>query len=155
MKKNRFVLSALLALLILVAPAFAFDWPPENYDMPRTVLTTDTIKDSLTGLVNSIRSIADTGLLILAVLLPLFLILPLFEKLVFGNLKGKNLLGKNGLSGITEMERKDLLRKDFQSVQAGPDLNERLFLNESDYSSQGHQLESPSDPGGRKRRRRR
>lgn len=155
MKKGRLAFIVFLAVLILVVPALAFDWPPENYDMPRTVLTTDTVKDSLAGLVNSIRSIADTGLIILVVLLPIFLILPFFEKLVLGNLKSKNLLGRNSLSGITEMERKDLLRRDFQSVQAGPDLDERLFLNESSYSSQGLQLESLSDPGGSSRRRRR
>lgn len=154
MKKYLAFLLTVIILSFSVFPVYAYDWPPENYDMPRTVLTIDTVKNSLAGLVNSIRSIADTGLIILVVLLPLFLILPLFDKLVIRNLKSKSVLGKTTSFGITVLEQNNLLRKDFQSVQVGSDLDERLFLNESSYSVQGFQPKSPSGSGTENRRRR-
>lgn len=83
--KNRLLLVLLLvAALILLC---AYDWPPEPYEMPRTVLTPDTVKDSLGGLTLSIKAIANTGLNILGVLVPVLLIFPLFDKLILRELQ--------------------------------------------------------------------
>ena len=136
MKKYFAFLFAVIIFLFTVVPAFAYDWPPENYEMPRTVLTADTMKNSLAGLIASIRSIADTGLNIIGVLLPIFIILPLFDKLFFKNLKStKGILGKGSLSNTSQLEINNSLRKNFQVIRPDDELEEGLYLKQASYSA--------------------
>ena len=136
MKKYFAFLFAVVILFLSAVSAFAYDWPPESYEMPRTVLTADTVKNSLAGLIASIRSIADTGLNIIGVLLPIFIILPLFDKLFFQNLKStKGVLGKGSLSNISQLEINNSLRKNFQAIQPDHELEKGLYLKQASYSA--------------------
>ena len=68
----------ILALGMLLVPAFAVDWPPPAYDMPRTVIDSETAAYALSGLFNSMRAIGDTGLLIIGILFWFHLLVQFF-----------------------------------------------------------------------------
>lgn len=125
--------------------AFAYDWPPEEYEMPRTVLTTEGVKESLSGLRDSIRSIANTGLVILGICLSVFLIPLLLNRLVLENLSFRRKTQKAS-SSSERMESVDAFgisgkRKGaglaWQDSSSSLALEERLYQRESSYSSDG------------------
>jgi len=64
-----------IPFLSLFVSAFAVEWPPANYDMPRTVLTPESAA-------NSIRAMGNTGLLILGVVISVSLTGTIFRWLL-------------------------------------------------------------------------
>jgi len=170
--KRKFILAFLAVMLFIFC---AFDWPPEPYEMPRTVLTTDVLKDSLSGLTLSIRSVANTGLNILGVLFPVFIIIPLFDELFLKNFRMKQALkravSKNEFSRavraadraknmeaiiddrVAEMEISNSARKKFRQLHPEADLEERIYQKELSYSAQIAFLDNHPDMKKRRRRR--
>ena len=118
----------ILALGMLLVPAFAVDWTPPAYDMPRTVIDSETAAYALSGLFNSMRAIGDTGLLIIGILFSVSLVGAIFRWLIaFGGMKkavGKsrewerNLTVENPKVGesseLREMRVEHLRRGDFK-----------------------------------------
>lgn len=72
----------ILFFSLLFVSAFAVEWPPENYDMPRTILTPESAEYSLSGLADSIRSMGNVGLLILGITISVSLIGTIFRWLL-------------------------------------------------------------------------
>ncbi len=97
----RRLLSVILLFTLLLAlsvPAFAADWPPEPYDMPRTFITASQIKDSLSGLMTTIGSCVNIGLVILGILTSVSLIVTVFRRIFLGGL-GSSDHGGNSSDG--------------------------------------------------------
>ena len=91
MKKT---LGFILALGALLVPAFAVEWPPPVYNMPRTAISSETAAYALSGLFDTIRSIGNTGLLILGIIISVSLIGTIFRWLLtLGG--GKKTVGKS------------------------------------------------------------
>lgn len=72
----------ILALGILLVPAFAVEWPPPAYDMPRTVLDSEAAAYALSGLFDSMRAMGNIGLLIIGILISVSLIGTIFRWLL-------------------------------------------------------------------------
>ena len=162
-----------LALLLVVLFFCAFDWPPENYDMPRTVLTPDVLFDCLGGLVLSIKAVANTGLWILGILIPVAMILPQIKKLMYDVKieKGvKNNEFRRAVKAadraknldaivddrVAEMEISGLARKKFRQLHPDADLEERIYQRELSWSAeQAFRKNHPEFSERPKRRRRR
>lgn len=68
----------------------AFTWPPEKYDMPRTILDAAALEDSLSGLQVSIGSIANVGLIILGIIISVSVISSIFRRLFLGQVNKFN-----------------------------------------------------------------
>lgn len=114
MKKYAPYVFLLMAVFLLFC---AFDWPPEPYEMPRTVLTPDVVTDSLSGLRLSIGSIADTGLIILGILVPFYMIGPLIEKHFIRPLRIREGVDKNQFR--RDFNTADRLRNRERIIQEG------------------------------------
>lgn len=85
----RRLLSVILCIFLLLAlsvPAFAADWPPKPYVMPRTVINASQIKDALSGLMTTIGSCVNIGLVILGILTSVSLIMTVFRRIFIGGL---------------------------------------------------------------------
>ena len=168
--KKRVLLVLLLGLALSLL--CAYDWPPESYEMPRTVLTPDTVKDSLGGLTLSIKAIANTGLNILGVLVPVLLIFPLFDKLVlkeswiqvgvktdefrrtiknFDQNKNPDIFVDYR---VAEMEISGLDRQKFRQLHPEADLEERIYQRELSYSTElaFREIHPELEPKRRRRR---
>ncbi len=132
--------------LFISTPVLAYQWPPEEYEMPRTVLTTETAGEALSGLRDSIRSIGNTGLAVLGACLSVFLIPVLFHRLIFENFSSHSRKGKTGRSALEGPIR----RKTAGSIEmsggtrgwaarqesyTSTSLEERLYRREHSYSS--------------------
>lgn len=138
------LVAALSLALFLAAPAPAYQWPPEEYEMPRTVLTPEIAGESLSGLRDSIRSIGNTGLTVLGICLSVFLIPLLFRQLVFENLSSHN-RKKRTLEGpasygtsaealeMAGSTQRQMARQ--QESYTDTSLEERLYRREHAYSS--------------------
>lgn len=64
-------------LLIFIAasiPAFAYEWPPPEYEMPRTLLTTESVSYALSGVKLSMGAAANIGLRIMGITASVILI---------------------------------------------------------------------------------
>jgi len=138
---------AFCLVLALAVPSSAYNWPPEKYEMPRTVLTTEEIGKSLSGLKDSIRSIGNTGLMILGICLSIFLIPLLFNRLVLDNLSShrKNkrktysaldhsfdrIEAEDGLGASSNFKSRGLAWRESRSE---PGLEEQIYQRESSYS---------------------
>lgn len=168
--QKRFLWGLLLAAALVLL--CAYDWPPEPYEMPRTVLTPETVKDSLGGLTLSIKAIANTGLNILGVLVPVLLIFPLFDKLFLRELQVRKGVAKNELrravkaadraknldaivdDRVAEMEVSGLARQKFRQLHPEADLEERIYQRELSYSAELAFRENHPEFEPRRRRRR-
>lgn len=64
----------LVVIFVVFMLLCAFSWPPENYEMPRTVLDAATAEKSLSGLRASAGSIANTGLILIGIITSVSLI---------------------------------------------------------------------------------
>lgn len=82
MKKYLSIFLSVMIFSCFCVPAFAYDWPPDNYDMPRTVITEDTASNALSGLFSTIRAIVNIGLLILGIILSVSLIGMIFDSII-------------------------------------------------------------------------
>ncbi len=85
----RRLLSVILLFTLLLAlsvPAFAADWPPETYVMPRTVISSEDVASSLSGFKISLGSIVNIGLVIFGILTSVLLISSIFKKVFLGSL---------------------------------------------------------------------
>ncbi len=71
-----------LALAVLLVPAFAVEWPPPVYNMPRTVIDSDAAARALSGLFDSMRAIGNTGLLLLGIVASVVLVSSIFRWLL-------------------------------------------------------------------------
>lgn len=167
--KKCFLSVLLVVTLVLLC---AFDWPPEPYEMPRTVLTPETVKDSLGGLMLSIKAIANTGLNLLGVLVLVLLILPLFNKLVLRELRIQKGVTKNAFHWVEQADRKKnmdaivddrvremeisgLARKKFRQLHPDADLEERIYQRELSWvAEQSFREKHPEFDKPRRRRRR-
>jgi len=66
----------------------AFSWPPENYEMPRAVLDAATAEESLSGLRDSAGAVANTGLVLIGIIVSVSLIATIFKRLFLDKLGG-------------------------------------------------------------------
>lgn len=82
MKKYLILISLFSVLCFLCA----FTWPPEDYEMPRTLLDAATVEDTFSGLRVSFGSIANVGLILLGIILSVSLISTIFRRLFLGKL---------------------------------------------------------------------
>lgn len=76
-------MSCIFIVLLLFC---AFSWPPENYEMPRTVLDAATVEESLSGLRKTAASIANTGLLLIGIITSVSLVSTIFKRLFLDKL---------------------------------------------------------------------
>lgn len=76
--KKRYLIAVVFLVFCLCS---AFSWPPENYEMPRTVLDAATAEDSLSGLQTSLGSIANVGLILIGIVVSVSLISTIFKRL--------------------------------------------------------------------------
>lgn len=118
----------ILALGILLVPAFAVEWPPPAYDMPRTVIDSEAAAHALSGLSDSMRAMGNTGLLIIGILVSVSLIGTIFRWLLtLGDSKktvGRSRGGERDLeaeksrfgqsSELREMKLERLQREEFK-----------------------------------------
>lgn len=136
----------------------AFDWPPEPYNMPRTVLTSELTGSYLGGLFNSIRAIGNMGFILTMILVSVYII-PVFVRKVF--LKDfleqqaiRKAVGKNEFARsvraadraknreaiiddrVAEMEINSDARKKFRELHPDADLEERLYQRQLSYSAE-------------------
>ncbi len=81
------LLTVIFIMSVAVVPAYAFDWPPKNYDMPRTVITGDTASYMLSGVKSSMRAISNVSLKIMGIIISFSLISYLFNSLVLEKLR--------------------------------------------------------------------
>lgn len=153
--KKRFiaVTIALFSVLSSTSSAFAFDWPPKNYDMPRTVLTTDLVRNTLTGLAGSIRAIANTGLSILGIWLSVCLIGGIFDKYIMSKIRLSEGVAKREFQRaikaadraknmenivddrVAEMEVSAMARQKYRELHPREDIEERLYQRELAYNA--------------------
>lgn len=85
MKKVLAVMVMAISLFMVTTPSYAADWPPEEYKMPRVVVTQEQVKDSLSGLKTTIRSCVNIGLVIFGILTSIALIPRIFKCIVLGS----------------------------------------------------------------------
>ena len=76
----------LVVIFLVFMLLCAFSWPPENYEMPRTVLDATTAEKSLSGLRASAGSIANTGLILIGIITSVSLISTFFKRLFLDKL---------------------------------------------------------------------
>ncbi len=163
--------------LLIVGISFllcAFDWPPEPYDMPRTLLTADLFGNYLGGLFNSIRAIGSMGFVITMILSSVFIIPSFFFKYILKDYFRKQAINqavdkkefarsvraadreKNRQSiiddKVADMEIHQAARKQFRELYPEADLEERIYQKELSYSAQISFL--ANHPELKKRRRR-
>lgn len=134
-------------------PAFAVEWPPKSYDMPRTVLTPKLVTDSLAGLRSSIKSMGNTGLLILGITLSVSLIFSMFDDFFLGRLRLLEAVKKNEFrrsvramdraknldaivdDRVAEMEINGMARQKYRQLHPEADLEERLYQRQLAYTA--------------------
>lgn len=144
---------AVLLPLVLVFCLCGFDWPPEPYDMPRTVLTPDLVSGSLAGLRLSIGAIGNIGLIILGVLVPFLMMASFFERVIFKPLRIQQGVQKNQFrreikmadrkknmefivqDRVAEMEINHAAKQRFRKIHPEYDLEERIYQKELAYSA--------------------
>ena len=162
-----------LALLPAALLLCAYDWPPEPYEMPRTVLTPDILFDCFAGLIQSIKAVANVGLFALGILLCVLVILPKIKRLIFDvrldkgvkNNEFRRAVKASYLSNnlyaivydrVAEMEISGLARKKFRQLHPDADLEERIYQRELSWSAeQAFRQNHPEFSERSKRRRRR
>lgn len=71
----------ILAVFCLFCLLSAFSWPPDNYEMPRTVLDAATVEESLSGLKITAGSIGNIGLVLIGIIISVSLISTIFKRL--------------------------------------------------------------------------
>jgi len=154
MKKQFLAISAaVFSILSSAPPALAFEWPPKNYDMPRTVLTTDLVRNTLTGLFGSIRSIANTGLMILGIWLSVCLIAGIFDKYVMNKIRIREGVQKREFQRaikaadraenmesivndrVADMEVSAMARQRYRELHPRADIEERIYQRELAYNA--------------------
>lgn len=142
-----------LSTVMTSFPAYAFDWPPKEYDMPRTVLTVDLLGQSLSGLAGSIRAIANTGLMILGIWLSVCLIGGIFNKYVMSRIRLREGVEKRELQRViravdraenmesivndrvAEMEVSAMARQRYRELHPRADIEERIYQRELAYNA--------------------
>lgn len=172
MKKNTlWILFFAITLFLLCG----YDWPPEPYEMPRTVLTADLAGNYLGGLLNSIRSFGNTSFVITMILAAIYVIPVFFRKYVLKDFLEQQAIGKAVVKNefarsvraadraknreaiiddrVAEMEINSDARKKFRKLHPDADLEERIYQKELSYSAQLVFLDN--HPEMKKRRRRR
>ena len=78
MKKRWSLILVILILSLYSLPVHALSWPPPSYDMPRTVLNSESL-DYLSGSVRmSYASVTNIGIKILGIVLSVGLISKMF-----------------------------------------------------------------------------
>lgn len=85
MQKKLYLSAAVFLVFCLFS---AFTWPPENYEMPRTALDAATVEDSFSGLKISAGSIANTGFILLGIIVSVSLISTIFKRLFLSKIDG-------------------------------------------------------------------
>ena len=168
--KKRFL--SILFLFFVLLLFCAFDWPPEPYEMPRTVLTPDVVTDSLYGLRLSIRSIANTGLIVLGILIPFSMIGVVFEKHIFRPLRIQEGVAKNQFrreikaadrkknmdfivqDRVMEMEINHAAKLKFRKIHPDYDMEERIYQKELSHKANFEYVKRHSTFAGGKGRRR-
>ena len=150
----------------------AFDWPPEPYEMPRTVLTPDILFDCFAGLIQSIKAVANVGLFALGILLCVLVILPKIKRLIFDVRLDKGVKNNEfrravkaadrakNLDAIVddrvaEMEISGLARKKFRQLHPDADLEERIYQRELSWSAEQAFRQNHLEFSERSKRRRR
>jgi len=167
--KRRIFISLSLAVAVLFL--CAFDWPPESYDMPRTVLTQDILQYSLSGLRRSIGSIGNIGLMILGVLIPCSILGAFFERIALRPLRIQQGVQKNQFrrevkavdrkknmefivqDRVAEMEINHAARQRFRKIHPEYDLEERIYQRELSYSASLEFAKRHPIPGPGRRRK--
>lgn len=147
------IILAIVFTLNTSFPAYAFEWPPEKYDMPRTVLTVDLVGQSLSGLAGSIRAIANTGLMILGIWLSVCLIGGIFNKYVMSRIRLKEGVEKREFQRVikaadraenmesivndrvAEMEVSAMARQKYRELHPRADIEERIYQRELAYNA--------------------
>lgn len=86
MKKIYKIISVFFVLIVFCA----FTWPPEKYDMPRTVIDAASMEESFSGLWDSFGAIANTGLIIIGIIISVSLIATIFRRLFLGQVNKFN-----------------------------------------------------------------
>lgn len=140
-----------LLLLVSVLCLFGFDWPPEPYEMPRTVLTPDLVSGSFEGLRLSIGAIGNTGLIILGILIPLSILGSFLDQIIFRPLRIQQGVQRNQFrrevkaadrkknmqfivdDRVAEMEINHAARKKFRELHPSADLEERIYQKQLNY----------------------
>jgi len=162
-----------LFLVVSVFSLCAFDWPPEPYEMPRTVLTSEMLKYSLSGLFRSIGSIGNTGLLILGILISCSILGIYFEQIVLRPLRVHQGVKRNQLrrdikvadrkknmefivqDRVAEMEINHAAKQRFREIHPEYDLEERIYQRELSYSASLEFAKRHPIPGPGRRRKKR
>ena len=94
MRRFLFPLVILFMVFTLSTPAFAYEWPPPPADIPRTVITADTVSIALSGVKTSLRSITNIGIKIMGIVVVFSLIGSLFDILFFEKLRMREAVRK-------------------------------------------------------------
>lgn len=151
-KRLSFVATAVLLFMLFSVPAFAVEWPPKNYEMPRTVLTPDIAGDALSGLFLSIKAMGNTGLIILGITLSFSLIQVIFNRLFLDKIRILRGVQKNEFrrsvqaadrarnmnaivdNRVAEMEISQKARQKFRQLHPDADFEERLYQRQLSHS---------------------
>ncbi len=94
MRRLVFCLAVMIVVSSTVVPAYAFEWPPENYDMSYTVITEDTASLALSGIKSSLGSITNISIKIMGIVVSVSLIGSLFDILVLEKLRMREAVRK-------------------------------------------------------------
>ena len=89
MKKTAVFMTIIACLVFCAVPCFAeinVQWPPPNYDMPRTVFTPDMLEALPKSLKLTFGAISNTGLRIFGILASVSLISGIFIRLFLDKL---------------------------------------------------------------------
>lgn len=152
MGKRWLWIPSLLAIIVLLC---AFDWPPQPYEMPRTLLTVDLLGNYLGGLFKSIRSIGSVGFVICMILSTIFLIPVFFRKYILKDFLRSQTIAKavdkkdfaravraadreqNRQAiindRVAEMEISYDVRKKFRELHPRAELEERIYQRQLSY----------------------
>ena len=153
MNKRGITFCVFLSIFIFSLPAYAFEWPPKQYDMPRTVITTDLVGHALSGLTGSVRAIANTGLMILGIWLSVCLIGGIFNKYIMTKIRLREGVQKREFQRaikavdraeniesivndrVAEMEVSAMARQKYRELHPRADIEERIYQRELAYTA--------------------
>ena len=154
MKKSAIFLAVILLLALSSVPCFAeIQWPPPNYDMPRTVLSESSFDYLSESLKISYGALSSTGLLIAGVVFSVCLISGIFLRLFLDKLNLYNSVWKREFhrkvkaedrrrnldsivdDRVADMEVGMLAKARFRQRHPFADLNEKIYQRELSYQA--------------------
>ena len=154
MKKSAVFLALILLLALCSVPCFAeIQWPPPNYDMPRTVLSESSFDYLSESLKISYGALSSTGLRIAGVVFSVCLISGIFLRLFLDKLNLYNSVWKREFhrkvkaedrrrnldsivdDRVAEMEIGLLAKARFRLRNPLADLNEKIYQRELSYQA--------------------